>query len=286
MSLAQRYKRTVAVTVANVKAGTFKVDQPNAFVITGLRVAFAIEKTLGKTPNTCTISISNLAATTRATLQKLPLNVTLAAGYDGDNRQVFVGDVLYTSTQRDGGTTTTKIQVGDGARAYSSARLVKSYKGVVDPKAVIADLASSMGLSLPTSSAQVQSLFGSFSSGLAISGPSAASVDRIVKAQGLDWSIQDGQMQILSPNGSRPGTAILVSQQTGMIGSPEYGTPPADGKPPELTVKSLLIPEATPGALVQIQSIGVNGFFRIQKVKHDGDNYGEEWTTTMECVAR
>ena len=283
---ARRYKIGASVTIANVKPGTFTVDKPNAFLITGLRVAFAIEKSLGKTPNTCTVSISNLAETTRATIQKLPLNLTLAAGFDGDLRQLFVGDILYSSSQASGGTITTKIQVGDGVRAYTSARLTKSYKGVTDPKAVLADLAASMGLSLPTSSAQAQSVFGSFSSGLSITGPSAAQVDKIVKAQGLDWSVQDGQMQILAAGASRPGTAIVVSEETGMIDSPEYGTPPADGKPPELTVKSQLIPEATPGGLIQVQSIGVNGFFRIEKLKHDGDTFGDTWTTTMECIAR
>ena len=283
---SQRYNRAVSVTIANVKSGSFAVDGTNAIVITGLRVAFAIEKSLGKTPNTCSVSISNLSATTRGFLQKLPLHVTLAAGYGNDLRQLFAGDVLYTSTQRDGGTTSTKIQIGDGARSYSSARLVRSYKGVVSPMQIVADLAGSMNLSIPTSAAQAVAQFKSFSSGVSIAGPSAASIDKIVKRNGFDWSIQDGQVQVLAPGATRPGTAIVVSQDTGMIGSPEYGTPPADGKPAELTVKSLLIPEATPGAMIQIKSIGTNGFFRIQKVKHDGDNYGDDWTTSMECLAQ
>jgi hypothetical protein len=283
---SQRYKRAVSVTVANLLPGTFKPDTPNAFVITGLHVAFTVEKSLGATPNTCTISISNLAADTRARLQKLPLNVTLAAGYEGEIRQLFVGDVVYTSTQRDGGTVVTKIQVGDGSRAYSSARFVRSYKGAVNAKQVIGDLAGAMGLSLPSSSANAQGLLQSFASGVSISGPGAREVDRIVKAHGLDWSIQDGQMQILAPGDVRPGSAILVSQDTGMIGSPEYGAPSADGKPPTLTVASLLLPEATPGGTIQVQSIGTNGVFRIEKAKHEGDTHGEPWTTTMEVVAR
>jgi hypothetical protein len=109
---------------------------------------------------------------------------------------------------------------------------------------------------------------------------------RILARHDLDWSIQDGKLQILAPDATRRSNeALIISQDAGMIGSPEYGAPSEKGKPPTLTVRTLLYPQITPGDKIQLitRTRTINGFFRVERVTHTGDTHGGDWQTSIEC---
>jgi hypothetical protein len=73
-----------------------------------------------------------------------------------------------------------------------------------------------------------------------------------------------------------PDQAVVISTDSGMIGSPEYGQPQQAGQPPTLHVKHRLR-NFTPGQQVAIQSRDIdNGVFRVDKVTMSGDTYGTE----------
>jgi hypothetical protein len=54
---------------------------------------------------------------------------------------------------------------------------------------------------------------------------------------------------------------------------------------PKLKVKHTLYPELIPGEKIQMQSRSVNGLFRIETLIHEGDLFGEAWTTEIEATA-
>src|SRR3990172_565889 len=149
--------RTYKVT-AHPQPSGFVADNPNFFEEVGnaievfaLRVQFQVEKHLLKDPNTAELTISNLSEHTRTQFQTRPLRVEIAAGYQGVNKLLFVGDVRPGSGSKLLGTEwETKLLLGDGSRAFAHGRVSRSYKGGTPVKNIIRDAARALGLSLPT----------------------------------------------------------------------------------------------------------------------------------------
>jgi hypothetical protein len=292
------YKRGVQVTIARVEPGKF-FTTTEELAIRDLRVTFDITKATGETPNTAAITVYNFSERTRAELQRKPLQVRLDAGYDGQLSRLFVGDLVWCSHEKQGPDWLTKLQLGDGASAYADARISRSYPRGVNVRDVLNDLVSSMGLSMPDGiggfsrealeqgpGASAQDVIGQFNRGVALGGPSSREMTKILKRHGMEWSIQDGRLQILADGtGLRPDEVLVVSQDTGMIGSPTFAAPKDDGTPATLTVKTLLRPELTPGGRVAVQSRAINGIFRLVSVKHAGDTHGTDWTSELEATA-
>jgi len=104
----------------------------------------------------------------------------------------------------------------------------------------------------------------------------------------MTWSIQDGELQVLPIGGANTTPAILISVDTGMIGTPELGVPEADKKPPVLTISKLIDPGAlpAPGGVILVQAKNIEGAFVVKKVTHVGDTGGGEWRSDIEAVAR
>lgn len=285
------FKRNAALIISRVDEDNFN-RTTTSVRITDLRVAFSIEKNLGKDPNPCTVTVYNLSPATRAELQHKPLHVRLEAGYDGNFERVFSGDLTWCQSALVGVDWVTKMQLGDGERAIRYARVNRSYKSGTDAKTVLKDIAGSMGFKMPADFEAAAELAKQFVSGLSISGPSEKEMTRVTRSKGLDWSVQDGTLQFLRKDGVRPDEALVISQDTGMIGTPEYGAPEKSAKAkakekaaPSLTVKTLLKPSVTPGAKILVRSRSMNGLFKVQRVVHTGDTFGTDaWTSEIEAT--
>jgi hypothetical protein len=160
---------------------------------------------------------------------------------------------------------------------------------------LIKESASSLGLPTPVLDG-ITDFATEMLGGETLSGRASTELTRVLKPHNASWSVQDGRLQILRGDAARPGTALLVSQDTGMIGVPEYGAPQAaattaagktkKGKAPVLTVRTLLYPTVTPGGLIKVESRAVRGIFRVERVVHTGDTFGADWTTTIEAKPR
>lgn len=287
------YKRVAQVTCYRSQAGvpgsfvannpTFFEQLPNATVITDLRIQATITKSINADPNPGSVTITNLSARTRADLQTKPLIVRLDAGYDGNLRHVFVGDLRDGRSKREDTEWTTTLQLADGDRAYRYARVNRSYGKFASAIQAVQECASSMGLVVDGAALTSDELQTQFASGHVLYGNAGDELTRVLAPFGYRWSIQDGRLQILKDDEFRPDEAVLISQDTGMIGSPERGAPDASGKPPILTVKMQLYPELTPGAQIQVQSKTIDGVFRIEKVTHELDTHGDDWSSTIEA---
>jgi hypothetical protein len=281
--MTRLYDREIALTVAKPVKGEFFRTQPNATVVTDLRLSFTVERSLGSDPNTCSITITNLAETTRAAFQTKPLHIRLDVGFDGNTERLFTGDLRWAHSKRTRTGWDTIMQIADGDRAYRFARVNRSFKSGVTTKTALEETAKSMGLKFPTTLEDAKELFTKFQSGLTLSGPSSREMTRLLKPHGMNWSIQNGQLQILRNRDARQEQAILVNQDTGMIGSPEFGSPPQPGKPPVLSVRMLIYPSVVPGSKIRVESDEIKGLFRVDRVTHTGDTHGSEWYTTMEA---
>ena len=115
--------------------------------------------------------------------------------------------------------------------------------------------------------------------GRVLCGDSREILNRVARNNQADWSIQDGNLIFLPKDKVLNAEAVLLSQETGMIGSPEQTD---DG----LELSCLLNPALQIGGLVEVQSIieHFNGEYKIIKLAHSGDGLGGDWLSKMTVV--
>lgn len=259
--------------------------------ITDLRVQFSIEKQLGKDPNTCTMTITNLNQQSRAFTQTKPLHVIVSAGYDGELHELFRGDVRYVQSARVSPDWETTFELGDGDRAFRHAYLSRSYPAGASARTVVLDLVKAMGLTASPWLSEATELKATYVSGISVHGRCAAELTRILAPYKLTWSIQNGTLSVLKDGDPAPGAALPVSEQFGLVDVPTFAPPEVQSKTakkkksalPTLSLKTLLYPQITPGGRIQVTSQAANGTFVVERVTHQGDTHGDEWTTEIEC---
>lgn len=255
--------------------------------VDGLRIAFSVKKSLAKEPNTAELKISNLAEATRAKLRRKGAPVILTAGYPDNAAIIFSGDARLVDHVREGADWITTITCGDGERAYQFARFSESFA----PGTAIVDVCrqAAHALGLNVGNLEEALAAGDFRGGLheythgyAAHGRASAELDKALRTLGLSWSVQDGAIQVLRGGAPAAGTAVLLTSDTGLIGSPQFGAGEKKGSAPILKARCLLQPQIRCGGQVEIRAGAVKGFFRVDRVTYAGDTHGGDWFTDLE----
>ncbi len=250
----------------------------------GFRIAFEIEKNLKPEPNTAEIIVYNLNEDHRKLLEdseKIP--VQLIAGYDGQDAQIFFGNLRRAYTEYDGTDFTTTITSGDGEKEKQKVKIDKSFPPKTPVSTVIREIATSLGigtgnLELAIATARLSGTGATLiPGGMTFTGNASRELTALLSACGLEWSVQDGEFQILTLNQFLIGDAIILAPQTGLIGSPSVDN---EGV---LSAVSLLIPGLAPGKIIIIQSRFVTGQFRIEAIGYSGDTHGNDWIADIEA---
>lgn len=276
------------------QAGEAKTrDEAGAVVITDMRVQCQIEKSLGKTPNKAEVTITNLAPITRGAFTRTPLVVHIEAGYVDDMRHIYTGDMRTGGSELRETDWETKLTLGEGSRALAHARINRSYRRGTSVVAALRDAAASMGLDLPPDLSTSSELQRQFSSGIALQGNAADEMSKLLAPYGYSMSVQNGRLQILRDEDvSDDGTLNLIAGPpeqggTGMIGSPALDSPTArkKKKAPTMTVRHMLLQQATPGGRVRVKSRDVDGMFKLEKVVHKLDTHGNAWESELKLRA-
>ena len=254
-----------------------------------LRAQFKIARDSKASPNTCDLTITNLAPETRAALARPKLVLQLEAGHTDGMRLLFFGDVRHAESTPSGTEWLTKILAGDGARAYRTARMGRSYPPGTDLRRVLRDAAASMGLKLPADLGVAPELATQFADGVAVEGWARDYLTTLLAPYGWRWSSQNGRMVVIRDGQAQQGTAFVLDAANGLIGSPEVATPQPGKTSRTVTARALLYPEIVPGAFVKIDSRTLRTTVRADKVAHTGDSHGsgdDSWTTEIESTLR
>lgn len=281
----------------------------NTTRITELDLSFKIEKSLKDEPNKCELKIWNLTEDLRAQIEELNpktdevsslakkknkvavrkqatkgIPCQIEAGY-GDNDKdlslLWLGDIRSAKSERTGPDWITTLESGDGEKAWQNARVNVSFGPMTPVDTALQAIVKSLGLGEGNikKAGDVLRLSGkTFTQGTVISGPTARELTAFCKSADLEWSIQDGAVQILDRGKALDATAIKVSAETGMLDSPSVDV---DGI---LTVKMLMIPDVRPGRLLVIDSKRIKGNYKIEKITWTGDTYGTPWEIEMEAA--
>lgn len=258
--------------------------QVDTLRIAGLDVAFDITRSLSaKTPNRAEIRVWNLNPDHRSQLQQLErVYVSLEAGYAaGGTSLLFRGDLRAAMSAREGSHWITTVTSDTGATARKK-RLARSFAPGATVAQVLQEAAKAMGLrignaQLAAATAQIRSSGASqFYNGYSVAGALGEEVDRLARSAGLEWSVQDDELQFLPRGGALEQTAILLTPGTGLVGSPERGNR-------GLTeCRALLVPDLYPGRRVEIRSTHVTGVFRVESAKYSGGTADREWYADLQ----
>jgi hypothetical protein len=267
-------------------AGVGLLDEYN---ITELDIDFDITRTITKEANSGRITVYNLSETMRNDLSAFDTAaVVLQAGYSGENRVIFAGDVRQINSVRDGTEWKTELKGGDGERKIKKKRIRHSVKGPVLLSAVIRDVANKLGLPLsrgseilladPTLSLEFANK--QFTNSVAWGGKTADVLDKILASSGLEWSIQNGELQLLTRGAPISNVdEIFLRPDTGLLGSPKIGSDKV------LSCASLMISDIAPGRTIDVKSKYVEGRYVVQKAKYKGSTIGADWTIDIEAKA-
>lgn len=283
--------------------------------IKDLRIFFSIEKTATETLNTSTIRIYNLNADSRKLVETPNNAVVLKAGYKDDigARTIFVGIVRRSLTVREGPDWITELELDDGLIAYRDSKVSISFAPGSLAVNVLTQVASNFGL--PVNKFPSSILNKSYPNGFSFVGRVREAMTKVCNYLGYEWSIQNQEIQVIQKGGYLERSALLISSNTGMLDSPELEAKTmsdklaakqgitnksdgvtvkksdkltASGKEPKdrlevngYKVRSLLQPTVLPGAVIQLKARGIDNFFKVEKVTHQGDTHGGEWETEM-----
>jgi hypothetical protein len=279
--------------------------QDKGLEITDLHISFDIQKTIKKNPNTSTIKVWNLKKDTRAQLEKPDTRIVLYAGYaeDAGPLMLFKGNVTYAWSKFDKADIITEFELGDGTQEMRDTTISVGYSTNIKSTSVLKDVSKQMGLPLTLPSNAPERVW---KNGLSYHGPASGLLDKVTQGTGLEWSVQNGNLQVIQQGMVTTRQGIELALDSGLIYSPERirkarhsagggsvltGVTSTKAKKAKAKkeyegwqVKSLLMPMINPGDRIKLTSRFVDGVFRVHEIKHTGDSHEGDWISEMKVV--
>ena len=245
----------------------------NGRMFSEIRIKFKITKTSESSANQAHIELYNLNSDSRGFLGSEGLVCILKAGYRGvDNfgvsmDTIFSGDINHIKHERKDTDIVSTLECGDAQKKLTKSHAEQSFKKGSKVKHVIKTLVDKLGIPIGRMDDLSES---SFPHGITLSGNIKELLDKLVAREGKEWHVQDGELYIIDPKKKDTSKAIVISQDTGLI-----GIPVAQEKGLEIT--TLLIPSLKPGRVIQLISSDKSGFFFVREAVYEGDTLEGQW---------
>lgn len=273
-----------------------------AIDVSNLRGRFTVRYATVQSPNTAEITVTNLSEATAQKINKEGQKVTLTAGYEDGYAIIFSGNIVQKRVGRENPVDTyLSIVASDGDRAYNYATVSKTlaagstFRDQVDvvleamkPHGVTAGYIADLGSKKMPGP---RTLFGM-----------ARDVMRdVATSTGATWTIENGKLDVVKANETKPGDVIVLNSTTGMIGRPVQTF---DG----IIARMLLNTRVKPNGKIKIDQgsidqasfttvygakksndllagmVATDGIYKIVVVEHHGDSRGNPWYTEVVCI--
>lgn len=265
-----------------------KTDENNPHA---LHISFSVEKSTSETSNTAKIQIWNLSPDNLKVLDTKDCVIELRAGYDDYIALILVGNIVTSTTQKDGADVLTEIEVVDGRVELRDTYITVSYHGKTNVKPIFQYIAKEMGVSVLFSKG---CYFIDLPNGFSYVGAAKNALKKLCNASGLSWSIQNQVLHIRQPNEAISTRGYLLSAETGLLDIPKRitiaieSTSSTDESKTEnqigYEVKYLLNGAIGVNDCVRLESSEARGYFRVYKLTIDGDNISGEWICTAQLL--
>ncbi|CUJ61496.1 hypothetical protein HMPREF3069_20325 [Achromobacter xylosoxidans] len=291
-----RFDRVYRLLVGKPNQKGLEIRQP-------MRVTFEVSKDAQEEPNDHKIRIYNLAADTRRALEEPGLRCVLYAGYaeEGGPLLMASGSVVYAYTWYELPDVVTELAVKDGYTEVRDTAVSIGLGPGAQASAIIRDVARQMGLPLVMADDVPDRRW---QQGFSFYGAARTALHKVTQGTGLEWSIQNQQLQVVRRRGTTRRKAVVLAADTGLIGYPERTREAAREKArvrdsqtnddvrlvsarqqlDGWRVTSLLLPTINPGDLVKLESRTVQAFQRVEAVRHYGDSAGGDWQSELQLV--
>lgn len=292
----QYFDRQYRLSAGTAGGVGFEIGEPTPPHNSALHISFSVERTDGQTLNKTKITVWNLNEAHINTLMKDNCAVFLSAGYGKARPLLFKGTVTNVTTALDGSDRATDIEAIDGFGEVKDTYVVLSYKGSISVYDIIEKAAEQLGTPVVYSkTAQTRAKSFQFSSGYSYVGSARSCLTKVCGGVGLNWTIQNGTLQVQKAGEAVSTVAQLLNADTGLIGVPTriYNSAVASGTDTGSTLQdSLFGYEVTyfmngnigVNDLVKLESRVVSGLFRVYKLQIDGDNLSGDWQCTAQLV--
>ena len=255
-------------------------------VIKDLRISFNVEKTDTESANKAEIQIYNLTDDTSNKIGKAGNFVIIKAGYiDEGINNLFFGNVTYSLSKKAGTEKILQIQAVDGVNNIQDINITVTYNAGTTIQKIFNDMVLLYGLPLTNTNLILP---GQYVNGYSFTGKVKDALSQVLGRLNLSWTIQNNQLVVIESDKAIERTGLLISPNTGLIGSPEIlidtDTEPTEEPPVKYKIKCLLFPQLFPGVEFKLQSEKVNGTFKIETAKFTGDNYEGDFICELEAV--
>lgn len=265
----------------------------------GLKVKFEITKTLQKEPNQAKFSIYNLNDDHVAQIQNEYTDIIFSAGYEGNVKQLYVGNTQYVTYYRDGLDMITEMVCGDGDKGFRKGYVNKTFASGSTDASVVDYCASQLGVTTRKDAMQLSDA--GYLRGRTYSGMAHDTLDDIARSNGCNWSIQDGVLHMVRADSMlNQDEAVVLSVDTGLLEAAERTDKGIQAKcllNPSISVNSAvkldnsalkvqlaqkknLTKEARP----PVVATNKDGIYKVFKVRHTGDTHANDWVTDLLCI--
>jgi hypothetical protein len=270
------------------------------FTTTGLKVRFEITKSLMKEPNEAKFEIFNLNPKHALAFDEEYTDVTFKAGYADSIKVLFDGNIQYSSNYRDKTEWVTEVVCGDGDEFFRKAYVNKTYSAGTTDENIVDDIRQQFGAKLRKGVMQLTNLVGSLR-GRTFSKSAQESLDEIARTNGCNWSIQDGELQMVRADAMiNPDSAVVLTPDTGLLEA-------AERTDKGITARAFLNPAIQVNTAVKLDNsamktqsrnkksitkkqrgrvvdLNPDGIYKVFKVRHSGDTRATDWMTEILCV--
>lgn len=289
--MGQQYGRLISL-IASTDAKGLDLSQ--------LRIRFKIKQWDLQTPNHAIIRLSNVAPATVQLLQQEFTRITLQVGYEGGALgTIFDGNIIQVFDGRESNVdTVVTIIAADGDEGYNFAVTSQTLAaGSTPTQQVQAAVANFNGYGVkqgyvgPLPTAQLPR-------GKVMFGMTRDVMRQLSRSSGANWSIQNGQVNVMPITGYLPGDVVVLNSDSGLIGFPQQTQ---DG----ITARCLINPQIRSGGRIQINNADIikaqvspaytalnflprvsdDGFYRVIVQEFSGDTRGNDWYADLICIA-
>ncbi len=257
----------------------------------GLRVVCKAVKTLKPQPNTCELTIYNLSPAHRASLTKAKTpTVVVSAGYTPTGAfnnptpavtQIFYGQALHVRHFKRGADIVTVVTNTDSGDKAQKARVHQSFGKGAKAGDVLKALTKALDVKIGNLAEAVRKLNAGkgasiYAEGCTLDGHAPHYLNELCRSAGLEWSIQDGTLQILEVGKALAARAIVLDESL-LIGTPSVSSKNV------VEGTTFIQADMLPGRQVQVQHPFVTMAARLEKCTYEFDSYESDWYVNFEA---
>lgn len=286
--------------------------QEKAIEITNLQMTFEVTKTSSNKDkkNNATVEIYNLKEEHQKLLEERYVTVRLKVGYAGvvgdseDLPVLFSGQVVDNETKKDhtsrssrkGVDIVTRLVIDEFFVELNSKQISKTISSGLKVRDAITNLADEMPeitrREIAGNAVEIE-----LPDGYPLTGTPRQILDDLSSTYPLEWQIDGGVLYVSDRDGTYVKTTEgvpLIGEFSGMVGRPEFKS--ANVRrikrknkhkstdhivSDSIQLKILLNPTLTAGSVIKLQWGDLDGYYKINEVKHSGDYRGANWYSDL-----